>query len=195
MDFINLSTDPDRRQFNEVASLFDAPAYIRRGRGVEQALEYLVGCCQVVREEYLQMPRLLIGQLHALVAGDWPALAPLLADAAQPAVCAGLHATLAPKLRLPPGRTSSPRVLRNALRELVGSLERFNTRWAAYLERVDLTTVNELRVGYNRYYVLEKACALKSDLLARRGFQPLPPLDLTELQRHLPLLPVPRLAG
>src|SRR5262245_36955121 len=86
MDFVNLSTDPDRRQFNELVALFDAPAYIRRARGVEQALEYLVGRCGVVREEYLLMPRLLIGQLRAL-AGEWPVLAPLLADADQLAVC------------------------------------------------------------------------------------------------------------
>ena len=55
--------------------------------------------------------------------------------------------------------------------------------------------VNDKRDGYNRYYVLEKACALRSDTLARLGFSPLPPMDLAELRAHLPPLPVPRLAG
>jgi hypothetical protein len=80
------------------------------------------------------------------------------------------------------------------LRELVSSLERFNTRWQPYIEQVDCRTINELREGYNRYYVLEKACALRSDRLARIGFEPMAPLTVEELAGQLPLLSVPRLA-
>ena len=34
MDYGLIGSDPDTRQLNELASLFDAPAYIRRARGV-----------------------------------------------------------------------------------------------------------------------------------------------------------------
>jgi hypothetical protein len=54
--------------------------------------------------------------------------------------------------------------------------------------------VNEARDGYNRYYVLEKECAIRSALLARRGFCRLEPFTLEQLAALVPELPVPRLA-
>jgi hypothetical protein len=188
---VPLGNDPDRREFNEVASLFDAPAYIRRGRSVEEALDHLLAKARKQREEWLAMPRLYIGQLYAL-AGTWSSLRPLVADAAQLTKLEELHTMLSPKLRVPIAPTTSSRQLRNALAELVSSIERFNHRWHAYLKKIDVSPVNEARAGYNRYYVIEKACALRSDVLARLGFTPLPALDLAELQRHLPTLPMPR---
>jgi hypothetical protein len=56
-----------------------------------------------------------------------------------------------------------------------------------------LGPLNELRDGYNRYYLLEKECAIRSVALARRGFTPLPPLTLDDLAVLLPPLPVPQL--
>jgi hypothetical protein len=182
---------PEGSELNELLSLYDVPAYVRRGRGVEEALAYLLGQARQIREEWLGMVRLRLGVLHAL-AGDWSAVRPWLAGDAEVAVLESLHATLSPRLRLPPARSRSRRALQRALRELLSSLERFNARWADYLPKIDVTVVNELREGYNRYYVLEKTCAVRSDILARRGFEPLQPLDVAELERHLPLLPVPR---
>jgi hypothetical protein len=184
-------TTPDG-ELNELIGLFDAPAYVRRARGVEEALAYLLGQARRVREQWLLMVRLRLGVLHALVGGDWSVLRPWLADEHQFGVLESLRVELAPRLRLPPPPTRSRRALRKALKELLGSLERFNARWMDHLRLVDLSTVNEVREGYNRYYVLEKACAMRSDVLARRGFVPLPPLDLVELEQHLPLLPLPR---
>ena len=60
------------------------------------------------------------------------------------------------------------------------------------LGQVDVAEVNRLRDGYNRWYVLEKECAVRSHAVARQGFVPLPPLTSAELAEHLPLLPVPR---
>jgi hypothetical protein len=182
---------PEGGELNELMGLFDAPAYIRRARAVDDALAYLLGKARQVREEWLGMARLRLGVLHAL-AGDWSAVRPWLADDDQVQVLESLRVMLAPRLRLPPEPTRSPRALRHALKELLASLERFNVRWAEYLPKVDVTHVNELREGYNRHYVLEKSCALRSDRLAKLGFEPRAPLDLAELQRHLPLLPVPR---
>ena len=60
---------------------------------------------------------------------------------------------------------------------------------------MDLSAVNELRKGYNRYYVLEKECAVRSARIARQGFAPLPPLTTGDLVAQFPLLPVPRRAS
>src|SRR5262245_44998508 len=170
--------------------LFDAAAYVRRARNVEAALEHVLGKARAVREEWLDMARMRIGVLYALT-GDWAALRPWLADDEQTRVLAVLHEALAPKLRAPPEPTRSPRAQRGALRELLDSLERFNARWAEYVRKIDVTVVNQMREGYNRYYLLEKACAVRNEAVVRAGYAPLPPLDLAELQRLLPPLPVP----
>jgi hypothetical protein len=78
---------------------------------------------------------------------------------------------------------------------LLHSLQRFNRRWQEFLPTVDLTRVNDLRAGYNRYYVLEKECAVRSAALARRGFTPLEPFTTDQLFALMPLLPVPQLGG
>lgn len=101
-----------------------------------------------------------------------------------------LHRELEPRLRIPVEPTSSLRRLRRALVELIESTERFNRGWKPFLEAVDLARVNELRDGYNRWYVLEKECALRSPRLARLGFQRLEPITPETLAVLFPPLPV-----
>ena len=139
------------------------------------------------------MPRIRLGTLRAL-AGSFDLLVPLLAGSAEIEVLETLEAEITPRLRILPKQTTSERVLRRALGHLVASLTRFNARWEEYLARLDLGTVNELREKYNRDYVIEKACSLRSDLLARQGFVPMRPLTLEEVLDQLPMLPLPRLA-
>ena len=194
MDHGSLGNDPDSRQLNELASLFDAPAYIRRSRGVHEALQRLLDRCRARREEWLLMPRIRLGTLHAFV-GSFDVLTSWLAGSGEVAVLDALEAEVTPRLRVVPDRTTSGRVLRRALGQLVASLTRFNTRWEAHLGRLDLEAVNELREKYNRYYVIEKACSIRSDLLARQGFVPMVPLTIEEISGHLPTLLVPRLAS
>jgi hypothetical protein len=178
--------------FEQFLARYDAPAYIRRARQVQDALDQLVSRCRRQREEWLALVRTRLGLLQAR-AGDWARLRPWLADDAQLDVLRQLHAALEPRLRAPMAPTSSPRVLRRALRELRDSLERFNRRWREFLPTVDRSTVNALREGYNRYYLLEKECAVRSVRVARQGFHPLGPLTTDELAALLPALPVPRL--
>jgi hypothetical protein len=118
---------------------------------------------------------------------------PHLAGDEEVGVLEALEEALQPRLRAPVEPARSARAVRRALRELVASLERFNRRWREFLPTVDLGRVNELREGYNRYYLLEKECALRSPALARQGFRPLPPLTLADLEALLPPLPVPQL--
>ncbi len=179
----------ENRDTLQMMGLFDAPAYIRRARGMEEAYALLLARCREVRGEMLSMPRLRLGTLHAL-AGGWGALAPLL-SADDIDALARAHAELAPVLKLPPAPTGSIWRLRAALDEVIASNTRFNQRWMKYMAGVDLSEVNRLRDGYNRHYVVEKACALRSDLLARHGFEPMPPLTLDDLLALMPPLPVP----
>lgn len=185
-----LGRDDAGEAFKRFLSQYDAPAYIRRARGVQAGLEDLLEQCRRRRAEWLEIVRLRIGMLHAL-AGDWQNLQPLLKDEEQLDLLRYHLAALAAPLHAAHEPTTSARTLRRALRELCESLERFNERWCQFLAGVDLTAVNELREGYNRYYVLEKECAVRSARVARQGFTPLPPVTRDDLAAQFPLLPVP----
>jgi hypothetical protein len=186
-----LGRDDGSHEFQKFLSIFDAPAYVRRARTVQGAFEQLLDHCRQRRAEWLKMVRLRIGMLHAL-AGEWDNLRPLLADDDQLDILRYHLAALASPLRDPVEPTASHRTLRRASRELCESLEYFNERWVEFIANVDLTAINELRDGYNRFYVLEKECAVRSARVARQGFIRLEPLTTDELMAQFPLLPVPR---
>jgi hypothetical protein len=57
---------------------------------------------------------------------------------------------------------------------------------------IEMVPLNALREAYNRHYLLEKECAVRSVRLARQGFQPLEPLTAGDLNALFPPLPVPR---
>jgi hypothetical protein len=181
------TADPFLRQF---LAQYDAPAYVRRARRVQEAYEYLLARCGRQHDEWLQMVRLRLGRLHSL-AGEWAALDPGVADSEQIEILRQLYDQLQPRLRLPIPPTCSQRVLRHSLGELIESVMHFNERWLRYLRAVDLKEVNELREDYNRYFVLEKECAFRSARLARQGFRSLSPLTSEEVFTLFPLLPVP----
>lgn len=189
-----LGRDEDSQVFKQFLSQFDAPAFIRRARAVQGTFDQLLDHCRRQRAEWLKITRLRIGMLHAL-AGEWDNLRRFLADEDQLDSLRYHLAALASPLRSPVEPTTSARVLHRALRELHESLEHFNQHWRAFLTSVDLSAVNELRDGYNRYYVLEKECAVRSARVARQGFVRMEPLTIEDLTAQLPLLPVPQLRG
>lgn len=184
--------DLEGRALRETLVMYDGPAYMRRARRVKGAFDNLLAQCQRQREEWLKMVKVNLGLLYAQ-AGSWDRLLPLLADEHQLNVLQELYQNLQPRLRAHIAPTSSVRALGQKLNELRASMERFNRRWTTYLQSVDLSTVNELRDGYNRYYVLEKECAVRSHQIARAHFEPLPPLTTDDLFTHFPLLPIPGL--
>lgn len=190
-DILIPGRDDDRDMVKRFTAQYDAPAYVRRARGVEEALERVVLVCQRRRDEWLVMVRIQLGTLKAL-AGDWDTLRPWLAGEDQKLMLQQLDSTLKPRLRVPIRPTSAPRVLRRALRNLAVSIERFNQRWARFLPTVDLTEVNRRREEYNRFYLLEKECAVRSARVARQGYAPLAPLTLEDLMGLMPFLPMPR---
>jgi hypothetical protein len=190
---IDLRYDPELRIRMRVAAQYDAPAYVRRARRVEDAYEELLDRCRGRRVELLEGVRLHLGALRAGT-GSWDAVRPLLADAEQVTVLDHLYAEAGDPAYPMTGPTD-PRRLRRALRALAQSVERFNRRWLAFVGELDLTEINALRDGYNRYYLLEKECALGSSRLHARTFQRLEPVTTRELLARLPPLPVPRAAG
>jgi hypothetical protein len=182
--------ESDARQ---IMGYFDGPAFVRRGRAVEAVWEGIVGRCRRERDDWLRIPRIRLAKLHAL-AGGWPAVERLLADPDDVRRLEKLFLRWNPRLRVPVARTRSLRSLVAAVDQLGVAFERFNRRWARFLAEFDLSGVNDLRAGYNRHYVFEKECALRSPLLAREGFRPLPPATVDDLFELFPLLPVPRSA-
>jgi hypothetical protein len=186
------ASEEERRTVNAIAGQFDAPAYVRRARNTQAAIDQLLDRCRQQRDEWLLMPRLRAGYVVAL-AWQLENLAPHLADAAEVDVVRSLVDLLQPKLRVPIAPTTALRRLRRALHDLTESLNRFNARWLPYLRKVDCGEVNKVIADYNRYYVLEKECVVRSARLARHGFQPAPFIDADFLIEQLPPLPVPRI--
>jgi hypothetical protein len=192
-DIILLGRDDERSFFKQVTAYYDAPAYVRRARGVQESLEAKLQELRTTRTEWTLLPRTLLGLLK-MRAGSWAALRPLLLADTQVELLVALEAQLQPKLRLCECVTLSRAKLRRSLRELVHSLRRFNDRWLPLVASIDLEPLNRIRADYNRYYLLEKECALRSPRLAREGFVTLAPLTVADLLERLPPLPVPVLA-
>jgi hypothetical protein len=182
--------DGHQRIFNQVLGAHGGPAFVRRGRDVQLAFDAQVEACRRQREVWLEFVRLPLGKLFAL-AGSQAALAAFLNNAEQFGTVERHMKDLKPQLRLPPGATASHRVLGRALAELQGAIERFNQRWRVFIAELDLRHVNEARDRYNRFYLLEKECALGSGRLARQGFQRLNPLGPEDFLTVLPLLAMP----
>jgi hypothetical protein len=182
--------DDTQRLFQHFIAQHDGPAYLRRARRMHDAIAAVHEQCRRQREEWLLMPRLHLGRLAAL-AGSWEKILPLLRDVTQAEALRKLHADLAPKLRLPPEVTHSPRRLRQGLRAVIESNQRFNERWQPFVERLDLSAANTQIDGYNRYYLLEKECVVSSPRIARMGFEPRQFLTTGEIFQAWPLLPVP----
>jgi hypothetical protein len=181
----------DRRIVQEIAGRFGPPAFMRRARLVESLWLNLIEIGRTQRVQRLDMVGMRLAQLRDL-AGSWDALHPYLQDEADLARLIRLHDELQPRLHLPLESTTSERVVRGALRDLCGAMERFNRRWSRWLAEVDLVPVNKARHDFNRFYLLEKECAVGA-VLARRDFVPLAPLNRGDVERHLPLLVLPRL--
>jgi hypothetical protein len=186
-----LGNNLEQKVFNQVIALHGAPAFLRRAQRVQAAWDEIVEQSRRQRNRWLGMVRTRLAMLHAL-AGEWAALTAVLPDPAALNLIVALHAELRPSIRQPVSPTTSHRVLRAACHELIESVRYFNQRWEAYLAGIDLTAVNSLREDYNRYYVLEKECAVRSALIARQGFQRLLPAKLQDLRALFPPLAEPR---
>ena len=187
-----LAPDEDQKRFASLISCFDAPASIRRGRAVEAAVEMVHAQCQRQRDEWLRIPRLHLGQLQAL-AGTWDRVAPFLVVPQDTERLREVHDELAPKLRFGLAATNSDRILRRHLHMTLETLDRFNRRFEAFVSKLDLSGVNQQITDYNRHYVFEKECIVRSQRIARHGFVALAPMTAQRILEKFPLLPTPRM--
>jgi hypothetical protein len=176
----------DDPQYQYVLAQYGGPAFMRRAQRAQAALADLLQRLQQTRQQWLDMVRLRLGQLHAL-AGGWQRLARLI-DAASLTALRELFDELQPSLRTPLEMTDHDATLRAALAELQASMDRFNQRWRGLLLQTDLAEVNRRRDEYNRWYVFEKECFVRSPHIARQGFRPLPMVASVDLERWFPLL-------
>jgi hypothetical protein len=176
-------------EIKELLGLFDAPAFARRGVDLEYALARLHTRCRRERDALLDMVRLRLRQWAGVATGpddrEGTFVAPIdslwpLCDAEPPAWA-----------RLP----APPRRRRAVARDLVASVTRFNHRWAAFLDQLNVEPVNRMIDQYNRFYVLEKECILGSARLALRHFTPKARLSRVALDEEYPALPVPELSS
>lgn len=174
-------------EIKELLGLFDLPAFARRGQDVEYSLKRLRARCRLQREELLDMVRLRLRQWAKVATGwdDWSEIwcSPMdslweLAHSAEPRWAL---------------RAAPPRQRKTVARDLIASVQRFNTRWGLFLEALNLEPINQSIDQYNTYYVLEKECVVGSPRLAARHFEPMPRVSATSLREEYPMLPVPRL--
>jgi hypothetical protein len=179
--------DPELRLRMMVAAQYDAPAYIRRARAIEGAIRDLFERCRHQRKELLFGVRLHLAEMCAGV-DSLRDLRSLLADDGQIEVLRQLHEEAGdPEVAVIGRRTTVGR--RRALRRLRASIARFNRRWTAFLEAIDLSDINQLQDAYNRFFLLEKECAVGPGRVLTHAFNRLPRLTTADLIKRLPPLP------
>lgn len=175
------------REINQLLGLFDVPAFVRRGQDLEYAIGRLHLRCGREREQQLEMVRLRLRQMAAVVGGPAQA-ARIVAGPFE--VLWHLSGSQPPEWT---ARPSSTRRQRAAARDLIAALTRFNQRWQLFVDGLNLDAINRMIDQYNRYYVLEKECSLGSAKLAARHFVPKGNFTREGLFEQYPLLPVPAL--
>ncbi len=180
----------DIHSSDDILLTFDAPAFVRRAMQVEAAWNAILEVCRRERERLLELPRIRLARfLKLLHSRQEETISICHAD--DLAYLSALNQEWQPRLRsrVPPARSTAQ--IAQALAELAASFERFNRRMRNFLSDLDLEPINQLRDGYNRCYLLEKECALRSARLARQGFVPLSPVRVEDLLERFPLLRIP----
>jgi hypothetical protein len=173
-----------------LAECGEEPAFIARGRAPKLALDSLLSACEAKRNELLKWPAFHLSTLAHQVRNDWSRLGPLLLLPESVNVLQDLHARLHTNI---PVQTNWFASDKSALHYFLESVGRFNRAWSAYIEGLDLELVNKPRQNYNRFYVLEKACAFGSEGAAE-GFEPIGMIDRSFLYDCFPLLTLLKLA-
>lgn len=184
-----MRTDDEQQVFQQIAGAFDTPAYIRRALDTESAWTSLVERAQRKRTKQLEMPGLRVARLVALTSGT--ILLEHIVSTEDANNLLQLHHEWKPELKRAIEPATGDSEVRKELSRLVDSFERFNAKWQRYVDKLDFDYVNSLRDSYNKYYVLEKECALQSFRTASMGFQPLPLVSAKDVFDLMPLLNVP----
>ena len=185
-------TSEDRREFLQFLGEHDTPAFIRRAQGVADAWKAVLQECERKRDELLDMPRMRLGVLAETISHEWNELGKTFLDATVAESLQALHAEWQPVLRVPVQPVPESSRWSRVVDELIVAFERFNRRWEECVKEFNLSHVNALREGYNKYYVIEKSCAFDSDRIGAEGFEELQPATAACILKELPPLPIPK---
>ena len=168
---------------------FDTPAYVRRGLTVETEWNALADKLHRTWKDWTVPVGRLCSQLRHQ-AGGLDAFGPWLASPEDLDRLRQLDQRLDHKLKYPPGKAFWHWPLKGSLRRLARMAADLNHAWARHLETQDLEPLNRSREQYNRWYLLEKECAMRSTRLAAGGFEPFPRVGPGDLIKLFPPLPV-----
>lgn len=188
---MDIDYEGSRQEFLELLGQLGDPAFVRRARMVEDAERSFIAQCRVFRNELLDLAKMRMGRLAAIIDHDWTTLQAFVAGTESVFYLQNRYDEWSPQLQLPVPPSSHPKKIRQALKELVASFEFFNKRWREYLDQLSFDGINGIRDEYNRYYVIEKSCAFQSDKIGQLGFVEKRPFTVDELLSQLPLLEIP----
>ncbi len=168
---------------------FDTPAYVRRGLNVETEWNSLAEKLNRTWKEWTVPSGRLCSQLRHQADG-WDSLGGWLCGPEDLERLRLLDQRLDFRLKYPPAKALWLWPLRRSIRRLARMVEDLNEAWAKHLHAQDLEAVNRAREQYNRWYLLEKECAMRSTRLAAGGFKPFARVEANDLFQLFPPLPV-----
>ena len=171
--------------------LGDPPAFLRRGMSVEDADARVVRKCEIARDEMLYAVRLRLRFWNRLLR-DRPRIRASVSEAARESAAdigTKVFGPGEPSVSVAPAGWSI--FAGRHWRAFVTAVEEFNANWRRYLETMPLDDLYRAIDGYNRYYVLEKECAVRSARTALRGFAPKQKPTWSDFLERLPPLPTP----
>lgn len=163
------------------------PAFAQRALMLDELESRMWKQCARAYESRLSGPRWRLAVVYH-ECGNWERLSEWL-PREQLDELRRLYDVWQPRLRGSWPTNSKDLRLRLLLHQLDSSWRRFNVRWQQYVAHQDLQAINNARDQFNRYYVIEKECALRSARLACQGFRALLPLTHTDILNRFPLLP------
>lgn len=173
----------------------EEPAFLKRSRSVDEAIEALFHRCREKRNSMLYGSRLKLGELAAIVQHDWSQLAKFLEDGKRVQVYADLYAELSDASPTPEWAHAGAWALskRKPLRAFHQSVEKFNLAWTDFVRAFDFRAINGLIADYNEHYPVEKACAFGRDDISHLGFQPRHELTAEDLDKQFLKIQLPTL--
>ena len=158
-------------EIKEMMGLFDAPAFARRGHELEEMLR------RVRRAAARPGPIASTWSGSGSGSGRAPRSARRTGPSSSPRRSNRSGRSARPSRRNGPLRRHRAIASSRSGRDLVAAVERFNRRWTAFVESINLGPANVVIDHYNRYYVLEKECVMGSGRLAARFFTPIASLS------------------
>lgn len=166
-------------------------AFLRRGMSVDDAEARVDMQCEAARLQMLFAVRLRLRAWNRLIR-DHPTIRDRMSPAAAESVAViGRIAFLPDEKNISPAPAGWRLFAMRHWRALVSAVEEFNANWKRFLDAFSLDDLHRVIEDYNRFYVLEKECAVRSILTARRGFTPRKKTAAADLLERFPPLPRP----